>query len=103
MPTTDQSKRSRKSGGRIDLAALNPDVDKDGKLSQFEQEAWDLVQASDTDKNGYIDTADFWQLLTKVTEQAKAKHNLKRYLKLAVVFIFIQLLTLFADCLRCGH
>ena len=85
-------KQSRDAvGGKhvISIADLDPDVDGDGVITQYEKEVHQLFVKADVDGSGSLNVREFYEVLRQVTEMGKAKHQLKKMLILAVFLIIL--------------
>lgn len=83
------SKKASEGKHVISLSDLDPDVDGDGVVSQYEKEVHKLFLDADADGSGTLNVKEFYDVLRKVTEMGKAKHQLKKMLTLAVFLIIL--------------
>jgi len=72
----------------IELAALNPDTDGDGKIKPSEQAIHDLLVGADIDGDGYLSINEFYKAMARMSNLQQSREVFKKALcGLSVLFL----------------
>jgi len=80
--------REAQKGG-IQIAALNPDSDGDGKVEAWEKEVFERIKEADADQSGAISVKELFGVIKGAAASDRAKRLFRRLFIAAVLVIFI--------------
>lgn len=87
----------------LDVSALDPDADGDGKVSELEKEIYQALKAADIDGSGTIGVGELYAVIGNLVGEKRKVKNLSKLVIALVVALVLALASIFVVSMLAGE